>query len=127
MSDQEYDDMRDADVALAHFINDELTEAWVPVFNAMCKPDFPVTTESLAEYKAFKVEIDAGTVMMEDERVVDAVEEKYIRVATLPDVIAVLKLNRRYTVAIIKDLLLNKRCPADLTLYNPPRAEVDDE
>ena len=127
MSDQEYDDMRDADVALAHFINDELTEAWVPVFNAMCKPDFPVTTESLAEYKAFKVEIDAGTVMMEDERVVDAVEEKYIRVATLPDVIAVLKLNRRYTVAIIKDLLLKKRCPADLTLYNPPRAEVDDE
>ena len=124
MADQEYPDMRDADVALAYFVNEELTEAWVPVFNAMCKRGNPVTPEGLESFKVFKAEIDAGTVMEE----VEVEGEKFLVTATLMSVIRVITLlDRHYTVPIIKDLLLKKRCPLDFHEYNPKPVEVDNE
>ena len=124
----EYDDMRDADVSLAYFVNEELTEAWIPVFNAMCKRGNPVTPEGLASFKVFKAEIDAGMVGEEVELEVRGEMTKVIVPATLMSVMKVITLlDRHYTVPIIKDLLLKKRCPLDFHEYNPKQVEVDDE
>ena len=126
MIESEYPGMRDADVDLARFVNEELTSEWVQVFEAMCKPDHPVTPESLAEYKVFKEDLDAGLVMKEVE--IDG--EKVLQVANLVDVIKIISScvgNRKFTVPILKDLLLDLRCPLHFHIKNPKPIEVDDE
>jgi len=119
----EYDDMRDADIDLAYFVNNELTAEWIPVYNAMCKPANPVTLEVLDIYRQFKQEIDAGTVMTKER--VDG--EYIIRIVTLVDVISAIKLlDRRYLPDVIKGILMHTHCPLDCHEYNPKQVEVED-
>ena len=111
---QEYEDMNDKILNLAYWTNSIVDSEWNTVFELMFKPDFEIEEWYFDVLTAFKEEVDAGLVPM-----LEKIDGEYVeRATTIDDLLDTIKLNRFYTVDIIKDLLMKKRCPSDLHLYS---------
>jgi len=112
------DNSRPEDVALAGAI-DELTaddETKGNLYACLCKPDWPMPAEDLPTLQAMYYQIQAGQVPM-----LKKIDGKYQEVpATLEDIYNIFQFNRQYLpFDKIEDVLMRRRCPLDLTLYNP--------